>query len=100
MPVPVKKGESSQQPSVLSAHDRLSSTPFPETATHSSRSPVPVLVCLPVLVGSWERLCNTPVCRPDAPRPDPRLEEYGDGGRHGVERTSIPAQDPSHIFHS
>ena len=71
---------------------------FLETATHSSRNPGPVLACLPGLVGWWERPCNTPVCRPDAPRPAPSLEEYGDDGRHGVESTSIPAQDPSHIF--
>ena len=72
---------------------------FLETAAHNSRNPRPVLACLPGLVGSREKLCNTPVCRPDVPRPGPSLEEYGDDGRHGVENTLIPAQDPSRIFH-
>ena len=45
----------------ISVRDRCVLKPFLETATHSSRNPEPVLACLPGLVGSRERLCNTPV---------------------------------------
>ena len=83
----------------ISLRDRCSLKPFPETAIHSSRNPGPVLFCLPEPVGLQVRLCSTPVYRSDVPQPAPSLEEYGDDGRHGVESTSIPAQDPSRIFH-
>ena len=62
-------------PITISVHDRSSSTPILETATRSSRSPGPVPACSPALVGSWERLCSTPVCPSRCPLDQPCVSE-------------------------
>src|SRR6185437_2638605 len=93
-----RMGKASQNTVCFSAHDRSSSTPSPEIATHSSRNPGLVLVHFPRLVESRERLCNKPVCRLAVPRSSRNHARYGDDGRHGAESTGVLAQGPSRIF--